>query len=44
MNGAPTTLWVALSLQTMALTHLLWAYLISEQFMNLLNGASFHFV
>ncbi len=37
-------LWVALSLQTMALTHLLWAYLISKQFVNLLNGASFHFV
>jgi hypothetical protein len=41
VSGAPTMLWVALSLQTRALTHLLRAYLISNHFMYLLNGASF---
>jgi hypothetical protein len=40
-GGASTTLWVALSLQTSALTHFLRAYLISNHFVYLLNGAPF---
>ncbi len=42
-SGTSTTLWVALSLQTRALTHLLWADLISNHFVYLLNGAPFCF-
>ena len=42
-SGTSTTLWVALSPQTNALTHLLWADLISDHFVYLLNGASFCF-
>ena len=41
--GTSTTLRVAVSLQTTALTHPLWADLISDHFVNLLNCAPFHF-